>query len=165
MPVGMALSSMVSHAHAQSAYSPHLINYSREDSSCICIICDDVILQYIATHDDNMIILFINDDDSNAPDSNSHGPDLLGLPGPFAGTHVTNVRIVFICMQGAHPIESWLGPEQLAACGLQSFNNGVNGSLCEATMPLSKIWASTIVPMLPYTFASMIFDQVRSQRT
>ena len=25
---------------------------------------------------------------------------------------------------GAHPIESWLGPDQLEACGIQTFNHG-----------------------------------------
>ena len=30
---------------------------------------------------------------------------------------------------GAHPIESWLGPDQLGACGLHWFNNGTNGTM------------------------------------
>ena len=66
--------------------------------------------------------------------------------------------------QGAHPIESWLGPNQLRSCGLQTYNHGLNGTMCSAHMPLSKIWAATVVPMQPYTFGSMVFDQVRDTR-
>ena len=34
--------------------------------------------------------------------------------------------------------------------------------MCSDHMPLSKIWAATVVPMQPYTFASMIFDQAEA---
>eukprot|EP01048_Picozoa_sp_COSAG05_P019321 COSAG05_NODE_2996_length_2424_cov_2.078280_2_plen_574_part_00 len=67
-----------------------------------------------------------------------------------------------VSSMGAHPIESWLGPDQLEACGIRSYNHGQNGTMCSAHMPLSKIWASTVVPMQPYTFASMIFDQAEA---
>ena len=67
-----------------------------------------------------------------------------------------------VSSMGAHPIESWLGPDQLEACGIQTYNNGTNGTMCSPHMPLSKIWASTVIPMQPYTFASMIWDQAEA---
>ena len=67
-----------------------------------------------------------------------------------------------VSSMGAHPIESWLGPNQLEACGIQTYNHGLNGTMCSAHMPLSKIWAGTVVPMQPYRFGSMIFDQAEA---
>lgn len=55
---------------------------------------------------------------------------------------------------GAHPVESWLGPDQLAACGITT--------PCSDHMPMSKIWASTIIPMQPFTFGTMLYDQAEA---
>jgi sialate O-acetylesterase len=46
---------------------------------------------------------------------------------------------------GAHPIEAWMGPNELKACGITSD--------CGSS-PNSKIWGSTIVPMHPYSFGA-----------
>lgn len=52
---------------------------------------------------------------------------------------------------GGHAVESWLGPRQLEACRIST--------PCTAQQPLSKIWNATIIPMQPYTFGSMVWDQ------
>ena len=57
---------------------------------------------------------------------------------------------------GAHPIESWLGPEQLARCGVAP------DAPCEAQMPMSKIWGSAIVPVAPFKLGFMIYDQAEA---
>ena len=54
---------------------------------------------------------------------------------------------------GAHPIESWLGPEQLAKCNIDS--------MC-TNAPLSQIWAKTVIPMQPFSFATMVYDQAEA---
>jgi len=54
---------------------------------------------------------------------------------------------------GAHPIEHWLGPEQIRACLPDS------QPLCRASAPNSKGWASSIVPMQPFTIGTMLWDQ------
>eukprot|EP00937_MAST-01D_sp_MAST-1D-sp2_P007763 g7763.t1 len=57
---------------------------------------------------------------------------------------------------GAHPIESWLGPAELAACGVSA------DAPCEAQMPLSKIWLNAIVPVAPFKIGFMIYDQAEA---
>merc|ERR1719473_315406 len=54
---------------------------------------------------------------------------------------------------GAHPIEHWLGPDQIRACLPES------QPLCKASMPNSKGWAKSIVPMQPFTIGTMLWDQ------
>jgi hypothetical protein len=51
---------------------------------------------------------------------------------------------------GAHPIEAWMGPDQLEKCGIV-------GDCGNA--PSSKIWSTSIVPMQPFTFGAMLWDQ------
>merc|ERR1712048_1186309 len=54
---------------------------------------------------------------------------------------------------GAHPIEHWLGPDQISACLPES------QPLCGATMPNSLGWGKSIVPMQPFTIGTMVWDQ------
>ena len=63
---------------------------------------------------------------------------------------------LLLSAMGAHPIESWLGPEQLASCGVTP------DAPCEAQMPMSKIWGAAIVPLAPYKLGFMIFDQAEA---
>ena len=51
---------------------------------------------------------------------------------------------------GAHPIESWMSPDMFAACNVTT--------PCK-TDPNSKIYDTTIMPMQPFTFGTMIWDQ------
>lgn len=53
---------------------------------------------------------------------------------------------------GAHPIEHWLGPDQIKACV-------PDRPLCRASAPNSKGWAKSIVPMQPFTIGTMLWDQ------
>jgi hypothetical protein len=57
---------------------------------------------------------------------------------------------------GAHPIESWLGPAELASCGVAP------GAPCEAQMPMSQIFYKAIVPLAPFKLGFMIFDQAEA---
>jgi len=52
---------------------------------------------------------------------------------------------------GGHAIESWLGPAELNVCGIRT--------PCVATQPSSEIFNKTILPMQPYTFGAMVYDQ------
>jgi hypothetical protein len=54
---------------------------------------------------------------------------------------------------GAHPIEHWLGPDQIRACLPES------QPLCKDNMPNSKGWGKSIVPMQPFTIGTMLWDQ------
>ena len=75
---------------------------------------------------------------------------------------------------GAHPIESWLSAEALAACGVTTSCAGSATSTGHDTgsaglavpdvpdvpdAPNSKIYETTIVPMHPFTFGTMLWDQ------
>ncbi len=51
---------------------------------------------------------------------------------------------------GGHPIEAWLGPKELAACGIDSDCGNA---------PSSKVWNDTLKPLQPYTVGTMIWDQ------
>lgn len=57
---------------------------------------------------------------------------------------------------GAHPIESWLGPRELASCGVMP------DAPCEQQMPMSKIWGSAIIPIAPFKLGFMIYDQAEA---
>ena len=57
---------------------------------------------------------------------------------------------------GAHPIESWLGPKELASCGVPQ------DVPCESTMPQSKIWGNAIVPVAPFKLGFFIWDQAEA---
>jgi len=54
---------------------------------------------------------------------------------------------------GAHPIEHWLGPDQISACLPAS------QPLCKDNMPNSLGWGKSIVPMQPFTIGTMLWDQ------
>lgn len=54
---------------------------------------------------------------------------------------------------GAHPIEHWLGPDQIRACLPES------QPLCKDNMPNSLGWGKSIVPMQPFTIGTMLWDQ------
>lgn len=54
---------------------------------------------------------------------------------------------------GAHPIEHWLGPDQIRACLPES------QPLCRDTAPNSRGWSKSIVPMQPFTIGTMLWDQ------
>jgi len=54
---------------------------------------------------------------------------------------------------GAHPIEHWLGPDQISVCLPDT------QPLCKESMPNSKGWSKSIVPMQPYTIGTMLWDQ------
>lgn len=58
---------------------------------------------------------------------------------------------------GGHALESFVGPAELAACGVTS--------PCMPLQPLSKIWAATITPLQPYTFGSFLWDQAETDIT
>jgi len=52
---------------------------------------------------------------------------------------------------GGHPIEAWLGPDQLSACGIDTD--------CSPKTPNSQIWSKTIIPLQPFTFGTFLWDQ------
>ena len=69
---------------------------------------------------------------------------------------------------GAHPIESWLGPDQLEACGIQTYNHGTidsPSSLCLGGNSLVPSKCSfhglSLVPVF-FFFCSALFPWSRS---
>jgi len=55
---------------------------------------------------------------------------------------------------GAHAIESWLSHDSLSSCNIST--------VCIDGQPLSKIWESQIIPMLPFKVGTMIWDQAEA---
>ena len=75
---------------------------------------------------------------------------------------------------GAHPIESWLGPDQLEACGIQTFNHGARDVVSSFRGKLfgpseyhffsclkGKLFGLSLVPVF-FFFCSALFPWSRS---